>query len=193
MYAINDSMALKLARTDSQADMTREGIILLRIQYMAPQFRLAPKVYSFTRKLLLMEMIKGITLEEALERNILEKKHIAWMLEKSLILDELNIRHNELSRPYRHVLLLGKVREPMFIDFYNATLGRKGSFTKLLSGLIFSNNRASRKIRKILGIREKDLHVLINLAKEYKRGVLKTQETKKTLNRILGITTVHSD
>jgi putative serine/threonine protein kinase len=143
-------MALKARRIDSRRrSLEREAVILS----IASRHRLAPKIYWWTRDFIAMEYLNGIHIDEAsgLGLGIREAKTLLTrMLGKVYVMDLLGIDHGELSRPYRHVMLVGL--EPFFLDFESASLQRRPrNLSSLTSALILSGNRLSAFFTRFLG------------------------------------------
>lgn len=174
-------IGLKIRRVDSKKfSMEWEAYIISRVESTG----FAPKLYDFSTNFLVREFIDGFTLEEMfklLENNrSLILKLVENLLKAALVLDEIEIDLNEISRPMNQVVYLcGDPLKLFFIDFESAKLTpRSSNITKLL-GFIVNGFIAGKKISEILGIDENKKLVLINLAKEYR--VEKEKKKRKDL------------
>jgi len=117
---------VKVARLDSNAEIAKEGLLLLRLAYAAPELRLAPRALAFSKKFLHMERVSGPTLAELLESGRrLGLRHACELLARALALDLLGVDHGELSRPYKHVVFAEPGEEPVFLDFGRASISRR--------------------------------------------------------------------
>ncbi len=125
-------VAVKILRIDSRRkSLLWEGLLAS----IAASHDVAPRVHYYSRYAVIQEPILGPNLGEYNAKDC----WIAWnmlrrLLLKARILDILGIRHNELARPEKQILL--KRNEPYIIDYESATLSKiPHNLTQLIGGL----------------------------------------------------------
>ena len=130
----------KVARLDSNANMCREGMIMLYVEH-ASRRKIAPRALAFTREFVHMELIRGAPLKSMIELNRkIEACQLCLILGKVLELDMIGVDHGELSRPHKHIIFREPDGEPMIIDFGRASLSRRPkNLTSTIS--FFLNNK----------------------------------------------------
>lgn len=142
---LDHNKVIKIRRSDSpKEDMEIEA----RIQSLACP--VAPRVYHFGKNFIVMEYIKGVNLDEKrIDLNI-----ILNLLIKAKELEERNIEHKELSRPYKNVMISneGKV---YIIDYDSASIKEKPlNVTSILSWLrlndLASQYKKTRRLDEII-------------------------------------------
>ena len=142
---------LKVVRLDSNANMCREGNMMLYTGY-ASRKKVAPRVLAFTREFVHMEFVRGASLKSLLKLNQkIETRQLCLILEKVLELDRLGVDHGELCRPYRHIIFKEPEREPIIVDFGRASLSRRPkNFTAIMSFLLNNEKALSASARRSL-------------------------------------------
>lgn len=147
-----DGLAVKVRRLDVTRGMGKEGLVLLYVN--SREEGLAPRVYAFTRNVIVMEFIEGISIGRLDLPSMPEEKVrrvVCSSLAKALRLDTLGVDHGQLSRAYDHIILRNEGLDPVFVDFGNASLRRRPrnfaslwSFFYRLGVLRLLNDRISR-------------------------------------------------
>jgi len=136
---------LKVRRLDSRRKGLEAEAIFL--EYLEP-FELSPKIYSWSKDLIIMEYVDGTPLPIFIENNLDKIDHVRRVLRKLLvkafILDSLGIDHGELNRPGSHVLI--KANEVVFLDFESASASRKPRNLTSLASYLFLRSRFKEKI-----------------------------------------------
>jgi len=164
--------ALKIRRTDSnREDLLREAGILRRINDMG----IGPKLYGFSRNVLVMEYVEGEGLKKWLLSNHRRYDLIRYVLRELLDqcfkLDRANIIHKELSMPEGHVIVRRDTLRPCLLDFETVSLkSRKRNLTQLAGYLFFKEGEVSKVVKRALGLNESKLIELRRVLKEYKGG-----------------------
>lgn len=122
--------ACKIRRGDAQRPSLIHEARLLR---MANEVGVGPRLYAFTRDVLVMEYIRGVPMaswwREA-DVNLKAEAAVA-LLRQARALDKIGLSHNELARPGEHVLMAGGA--PVIIDFESATLGKARNVLQVLN------------------------------------------------------------
>ncbi len=188
-------VVLKVRRLDSRYDGTREGQALLAIQYRWPTERVAPRVFSFTRYFVLMEYIEGSMLGEFLRKVIAKdpcaadtlKRLLTNIMKKACMLDDAGVRHGELTRPFRHVIVRFPSLEPCFIDFGSSSIGARNprNLSSIISGLLLGQNNICVRIREILRI--SDTSEIIRVLRAYKSKELCCMDAVREIQALLNL------
>ncbi len=180
-----NNIILKIARTDANIDLSKEGELLFIIMKRYKELRVAPYVYSYSKNLMLMEYVKGRLIDELVKKRDLKtiRRIICPTLKKAFLLDKLQIDHGELSRLYKH-LIISENNEPIFIDFGRGSKYRK---TRNLSSVISFFYNLNQKFERETNI-ENPLKLpkktdLLYLLKDYKK---KEEDGTKILEKICG-------
>jgi predicted Ser/Thr protein kinase len=184
VFRLNRYVILKITRVDRNINLLREGKALFLINKMLGKSSFAPKMYSYTEHTVLEEFIEGKNLYELVVENRLDVETIAQMIKNAAHLDCLNIRHNELSRPNKHVI----VREdgkPFFIDFASSTLGKGGNLPQLISALFLSKSTISKYVGKKLLINDEKKNEILNIIRDYKIMVKSETTCEKKVSQLL--------
>ena len=140
-----------------------------------------PKIYSYSKNFIVMELVKGIGIREYIltsDKNLLAPV-IKDLLRQCISLDLAGLDHGELSRADKHVYIVDD--QPIIIDFDSASVTRKPkNLSSILSYLVFKNTEVTYKIRKLFKI---NIHGLRQLLREYKHGC----NVKKIYGSIVGL------
>jgi putative serine/threonine protein kinase len=145
--------ALKLRRTDSNRESMKNEF---EITSFVNRLGIGPRVYAFTNELLLMELIKGLTLEEVLlsirgkGRKEKTRELIHSILNQCRKLDIVGVDHGELSNLRKHILIAED--RVVLLDFESASFGRKPKNVTSAAQYLLIGSSISERIRKILGI-----------------------------------------
>ncbi len=117
-----EGMAVKIRRSDSPKDS-----LDMECSFQRSAYPVSPKVYSCGKNFILMEFIDGKEFPHSPSA-----KEMSLALISARQLDELNIQHKELVRPWRNILLThGKA---YILDYDSATFKpRPSNVTKILS------------------------------------------------------------
>jgi predicted Ser/Thr protein kinase len=114
-------------------------------------FGVAPKPYWGNDDIIIMELVEGPTLEEALGLGMDLRKLVEEALYSALVLDAAGVLHHELSRPYRHILYSGYYTgaKALFVDFESASVGECGNLNKIFSFILnkFVREKVSLELR----------------------------------------------
>lgn len=163
-------VAIKLRREDSRRPSLKTEAERLKL---VNKLGIGPKLLYATDDFLIMEYIKG----ESLEKAVLEKEDrvilrtIIDLLEQCWKMDRLGIIHLELSRPHEHVLIRETDGQPVIIDFETTSIStRKTNLTQVASFLFFRNSTLSRKVKNLFGIDSKKAVKLRRLLRLYKKN-----------------------
>ncbi len=187
---VNNEQVMKISRLDTEKTMLQEGLILLYINSRSTE-KIAPRIFAFTKHILLMEKINGYSLKEIVKRGLnsyLTKTIILKALKKAVFLDKIGVSHNELSRPYKHLLIEYSTKEPIIIDFGSSSITSKpNNFTQLLSAFFFTNSLLSQTIKKQLDINNEKIISLKKAAIDYKKSLdsNKFEKVMETLSELL--------
>jgi len=156
--------AIKIKREKSKALGNIENE--KRFLRLLNKHSIGPKIIE--HELLMYEFVKGIFIEEFLEKN--SKKDILIVLKKIFDqmykLDKLGINKFEMHRPLKHILI--KNNNPVLIDFERARFTQKPKNVTEFCDFMIGN-----KVKKILDkkriiINKKNL---IDLARNYKKDI----------------------
>lgn len=157
---------LKIRRLDSRRKSLEAEAIFL--EYLEP-FDLSPKIYSWSRDLIITEYIDGIPLPVFIEKNLNKIGHVRQVLRKLLIkgfiLDSLGIDHGELNRPGSHVIV--KDNDIVFLDFESASASRRVRNLTSLASYLFLRSRFKEEVL----CREYKREDIIFKLKLYKNGI----------------------
>lgn len=175
----------KILRPDaSRQDLLHEARALI----CANSVGVGPRLYTFTRHVLVMEYVRGQTLDEWVKANPQDsdiKKLVQNLLEQCFRLDQVGLVHDELSRPREHVI----VREdltPCIIDFETSsfeTSGKRTNLTQILNALVLGGSETAQIIRSRLGLTEEKMRQLRQLLSMYKQE--RTQDLFREILRIV--------
>ncbi|MEM0179131.1 MAG: hypothetical protein QW326_04175 [Fervidicoccaceae archaeon] len=184
IFLFQDDLVLKISRTDRMLRADREANILRLISWKSKK-RIAPRAFANTRYCILMERISGNIVKEIVDKDepkLLSRKLIN-LIEAAVELDNIGIAHGELSRVGEHVIFVEET--PIFIDFGRASVSRSASnLTQVLSQLFFSKNIISSTLKEKLGLSEKDIGELLEIAKSYKELRKLNKPDEKILEKI---------
>ncbi|AEM38104.1 Thr/Ser protein kinase [Pyrolobus fumarii 1A] len=125
-------VAIKALKPNSRRKSMLREALLAKI---ASMYGVAPRVYTFTRRLIVMKLVNGSVLASYkpsdTARALLVLRRLLY---KAYILDRLGIDHGELVRPGGQVMV--EDDEPYIIDFDSASALRKPrNVTSLAAGL----------------------------------------------------------
>ncbi len=161
----------KILRPDaSRRDLLHEARALV----CANSVGVGPRLFTFTKHVLVMEYVRGLTLDEWVRTNPTEddvRKLIRNLLEQCFRLDQIGLVHDELSRPREHVI----VREdstPCIIDFETSSFevsGKRTNLTQIMNALVLGGSEVAQIIRTKLGLTEEKLRQLRQLLSMYKQ------------------------
>ncbi|MBN1377491.1 phosphotransferase [Candidatus Woesearchaeota archaeon] len=175
---LNDKkVAVKEKNPDSEAvgKIRNEAEFLKRLN----KNKIGPELYDYDKNnnRIIMEFIEGIPIIEYFEEN--DKKEILKVIEKTLkklrTLDKTGINKEELTNPYKHIIIQGN--NPRLIDFERCSFTEKPkNVTQFLQFL------TSKNIKKILSRKGIDLEKkkIIELSKTYKKT-----NSKKDFDNVL--------
>ncbi len=142
-------LALKTRRTDSKREsLAREA----RLLNVASRHGASPQVYWWSSSYILMDLVPGPSLGEALEEYTQHFLIARRALEAARALDTADILHLELSRPQHHVLFNGNPlrQSALIIDLESASKGECGNASKIAGYLARFLGRDPRDARGLL-------------------------------------------
>jgi len=176
--------ACKILRPDaSRPDLIHEAEMLK----IANKAHVGPILYTYSRRVIIMELIKGISVERFIEaEDNVEKvrKVIRDAFLQAHRLDMIGLEHGELTRPEEHIVVSGD--RVYIIDFESSKYrGRKISknLTQIVNALVIGGSRAASRVRSILNIY--DTRSVIALLREYKR-----EPSGEIVNKVLELLNV---
>jgi putative serine/threonine protein kinase len=175
-------VALKIRRTDSdRLDMRHEAFMLQLVNSV----NVGPKFLSYSKNLLLMELIDGAFLPSwiyAIDDQTDVRHRICNVLKDTLeqcwILDQLGLDHGELSHAPKHILITSDDKVTI-LDFESSSMARKVSNLTSICNYFFISGNVSKAITKILGCIKKEK--LILALRKYKRTISR-RDFKKILD-----------
>lgn len=124
-----DLYACKIRRGDAQRPhLLDEARYLLA----ANEVGVGPRLYAYTRDVLVMEYIEGTPIERWWREASPQKRRdlAADLLRQARALDKIGLSHGELSRPGEHVLV-SKGGKAVILDFESARFGKARNVTQV--------------------------------------------------------------
>ncbi len=162
----------KILRPDaSRKDLLHEAKVLIK----ANTVNVGPRLFTFTRHVLVLEYIKGEPLDRWIAKRPprdVVRRFVTDVLEQCYRLDVCGIVHDELSRPREHILVdeNGKAH---IIDFETSSLepqGKRKNLTQVLNALVLGPGDVAKYVRETLDLDEEKVKKLRELLSEYKRN-----------------------
>jgi release factor glutamine methyltransferase len=159
---------LKYSRTEFY-DAKKESDILKLLNKKG----IGPRLYKYEKKnnTIIMEYIRGNRIIDFI--NAHEKKEIIDVIRKVLdqltIMDDLKINKQEMTNPYKHIIIVGKKEgyEPVMIDFERAKkTDRPKNITQFIQFLTSGRLQFAFKEKNIIIDKKK----LMDIAKSYKNN-----------------------
>ncbi|WP_338601860.1 serine/threonine protein kinase [Sulfolobus tengchongensis] len=146
---VDENKVLKIRRTDSPKETLE---LEAKVQIKAGE-EVAPKVYDYGKNFILMEYISG----RHLSRN--EKKEIIIdLLHRAKILEDKFIEHQELSRPWKNVMVSNN--RTYILDYDSVTIKvYPRNVTKLLSNYLNRRDLAIKYAKKEISLQELISHL----------------------------------
>ena len=176
------TMALKIKRIDScRTNMKNE----FEFYQSVNRNHLGPKVYSYTKNTLLMELVEGLSarnwfLKSKMNLELI-RKIIINILTQCYTLDKLHIDHGQLNKLDNHVIISHHGSKCTIVDFESASCIRKvNNVTSAFQGLIFKGI-ISDQINKFANYDKKRVEFL-NLLCRYKMDM-----SKKNFDSIIAL------
>lgn len=128
-----DVYACKIRRGDAQRSQLLDEARYLRL---ANSVGVGPRLYAYTRDVLVMELVRGTPIAEWWTRADVKSKKafVEDVLRQARALDSIGISHGELSRPGNHVLASDEGRA-VILDFESARFGRPQNVTQVANML----------------------------------------------------------
>tara|TARA_B100000029_G_scaffold324890_1_gene317353 strand:- start:80105 stop:80872 length:768 start_codon:yes stop_codon:yes gene_type:complete len=162
-YSNNHAYALKIRRLDSpRLNLINE----VKIQSFVNSFGIGPKIITYSKNFILMELIQGKVLSELYDMDSLNMDFIVYTIRSLLyqcyLLDLHGIDHGELSDLRKHVIINHRVN---IIDFDSASYNRKTSNLTSCIQYLFIGGPNSHLLSKLFDI---DLDKILLLLKKYK-------------------------
>ncbi len=161
--------AAKIRRSDADRTSFDDEARLLRA---ANDVGIGPKLISWEKDVLLMELIKGPylsdwirqlgTCDAGILRGVFRR-----LIDQTRRLDLAGLDHGELVRLRRHTLMRGF--EPVIIDFESASTARRVSNVTTVVQSLFLNTQASLVVERIMGLPDRE--TLLAALREYRRDM----------------------
>ena len=122
--------AAKVLRSDSKRSSLEGEASLLE---EASRHGASPRVYYWSPRVIVMQLVRGPALGEALSSYACEWRIIQESLRAAYALDTAGILHLELSRAHSHIMFTGDpcISRALVIDLESAVRGDCGSVVKL--------------------------------------------------------------
>jgi putative serine/threonine protein kinase len=178
-------VALKARRTDADRPTMMEEAELLR---RANDAGVGPKLYTFSRDFMVMEMLSGPYLGDwvkGYEGAPEDFKHVLWsLLHQVRSLDKVGLDHGELTRVRRHFIVSSD--GPRVIDFESASFSRRTQNVTATVQSMFLHKRFSRLLKDLIPL--PDRGKLIEALTEYKQE--QTDEKFKVILDVCGLTPI---
>ncbi|MET1127930.1 MAG: hypothetical protein ABWW70_01245 [Thermoproteota archaeon] len=157
-------VAVKALHTRSRRKSALREAVLW---YAAGVANVAPNVLAISDKAFSYKLIDGVPLLSYEPRGCRELRFlVAKLLWKAHILDKIWIRHNELARPHKQVIVERGTAEPYIIDYDSATISEcPSNITQLLGGL-FSLRQVRECINHLHPAENPDVRELLRRYKD---------------------------
>lgn len=128
-----DIYACKIRRGDAQRPHLLEEARYLK---MANGVGVGPRLYAYTKDVLVMEYMKGTPVAEWWSRAdpMMKRAFVEDLLRQARALDAIGLSHGELSRPGDHILASDEGKA-VILDFESASLGRARNVTQVANML----------------------------------------------------------
>jgi putative serine/threonine protein kinase len=159
--------AAKIRRSDADRTSFDDEARLLKA---ANDLGIGPKLISWGKGVLLMELIEGPYLSDWIKKLCPGDAGILRGVFRRLIdqtrrLDMAGLDHGELVRLRRHTLMRGF--EPVIIDFESASTARRVSNVTTVVQSLFLNTQASLVVERIMGLPDRE--TLLSALRLYRR------------------------
>ncbi len=171
--------ALKIRRVDANRESMAGEVRLHRI---ANDAGVGPRLYDFSRNLMLMEFAEGPSIADwAAGASSWQARQTARdVLEQCFLLDRAGLDHGQLSRLDRHVIV-GK--RPIIIDFETASTERRVANVSSAGQSLFVAGAVAAAMGGAIG--KSDKEAAISALRAYKRD--QTRKGLKALMSALGL------
>lgn len=161
--------AAKIRRSDADRTSFDEEARLLEA---ANKVGVGPRLISWRKNVLLMELIEGPYLSEWIKKlgpgdSGILRGVFRRLADQTRRLDSAGLDHGELVRLRRHTLMRGL--EPVIIDFESASTRRRVANVTTVVQSLFLNTQASLVVERIMGLPERD--GLLAALREYRRDM----------------------
>jgi len=177
----NRMLAIKTSLSDAY-DPKKEG----RFLEILNRYGIGPKLISFNDKELMMEFVEGTRIleyfssDEAVKKDILSI--IKYLLDQLYCMDTLGINKQELTNPYKHIIISKKSQKPIMIDFERCSYAKNPkNITQFIQFL------CSKKLKYILEKKNITMNRarLLGIAQNYKRDLNKIDLKKSPIIEII--------
>ncbi|AWR97677.1 serine/threonine protein kinase [Acidianus sulfidivorans JP7] len=135
---IDDKKVIKIRRSDSPKESLE-----LEAKFQEKACPSSPKIYSYGRNFIIMEYIQN---SRILTRN--DTSYLCDLLKRAKYLEEVKIQHEEISRPWKNVIVDDK--RTYIIDYDSASFKENPfNVNKILSAFGYTNLAIKYKKRSI--------------------------------------------
>lgn len=164
----NNVVALKILRCDSNREsLEREAKILQLVN----SIDIGPKLISYSKNFLVIEFVRGRTLDELLLNGsfLCISRTLKKLFSQCFKLDLIGIDHGELSTPKKHIYVYRC--NPIIIDFETASFSRRPSnLTAIIGHIFFKKTIISERLRSLFKLNDIELQKLKENLKLYKEN-----------------------
>jgi|GEM_PF-547686 putative serine/threonine protein kinase len=162
-------VAVKTRRCDSnRVSLLHEAKILEKIKGL----NIGPELLAASRNFLVWKFIDGVDFADwirGVDSQEILREVLCKILYKLYLLDKLGISHNELSKPFNHIIIAVAQREPYIVDFESAsTSSGRSNLTQFLGFLLGGQARLPDKLVTYLKVDREKLSDIKQYLKEYK-------------------------
>ncbi|MGD1835086.1 MAG: RIO1 family regulatory kinase/ATPase [Nitrososphaeraceae archaeon] len=162
--------ALKIRRIDSsRKDSNKE----VNLQKRANSIGIGPKIISYTKNFILMDLISGLPIIRFVDVNDLNKNMLSSIVRQIFLqcyqLDKIHLDHGELNKINNHVFVsLNKFNDVHIIDFESSSMDRRPSNVTSVTQALFLYGSLAKTIKQHLSISSHDM--IINSLQIYKKN-----------------------
>ena len=187
-HRIYGDVALKIRRFDSKRDsLEKEGELLRKAEVSG----YTPRVFEYSRDFIVREYVNGSRLIDFLRKNIgrvdFIRRVTRSLIYSSYILDNLMIEIQEIYRPDKQVIVRNNDPDKIvYIDLESARLNNYSSNLTKILGYMLHREIEGIGILDLLNIDSSKRVVLRELARSYKRDLLRREKIVEEILRILG-------
>jgi len=165
----DEPVAVKIRRIDANRfSLLHEAKILEKIKGT----NIGPELLASSRNFLVWRFIEGLDFADWLQGiNSREELQETFhrILYKLYLLDTIGIAHNELSRPFNHVIIDPRKREPYIIDFESASVSsRRSNLAQFMGYFLGEWSHLPEKLSKNLMLDSSKIQKIRFLLRVYK-------------------------
>lgn len=145
-----EEAVIKQAIIQKQTNISKESEVLKRLKGKIN----VPEVFYNDNNIIVMQYVRGISGRKA-DGESLDKIHF-YLIEACIIMDVMNIKKNEMLRPYSNVII-DEDNKVWLIDFERSRLNSDGNIRQLLEYFRRAGKITLDDTKRIIGQYEKDL------------------------------------